>query len=67
MTVETAPNWRQIPRNAFDLAYQWLRENILSKSSKTFDLSQLRLHISKIDGSKFTDLTTVTVEAVSAT
>jgi hypothetical protein len=55
--LTNTPNWRQIPRNAFGKACQWLRDNILSKSSKTFDLSQLTLHISKIDGSKFTDLT----------
>jgi len=55
--LTNTPNWRQIPRNAFGKACQWLRDNILSKSSKTFDLSQLTIHISKIDGSKFTDLT----------
>ena len=55
--LTNTPNWRQIPRAAFDRACQWLRDNILSKSSKTYDLSQLTLHISKIDGSKFTDLT----------
>ena len=55
--ISNTPNWRQIPRGVFDRACQWLRDNILSKSSKTFDLSQLTLHISKIDGSKFTDLT----------
>jgi len=55
--LTNTPNWRQIPSNAFGRACQWLRDNILSKSSKTFDLSQLTLHISKIDGSKFTDLT----------
>ena len=51
--LTNTPNWRQIPSNAFGRACQWLRNNIFSKSSKTFD----SLHISKIDGSKFTDLT----------
>jgi len=50
------PNWRQIPLHAFKKACQWLRDNILSKSTKTFDLSSLTLHISKVDGSKFIDL-----------
>jgi len=54
--LSNAPNWRQIPKGAFDRACQWLRDNILSKSSTTFDLSQLTLHIAKTDGSKFTDL-----------
>lgn len=54
--LSNTPNWRQIPRNVFHRACQWLRDNILSKSSKTFDLSQLTLHVQKIDGSKFTDL-----------
>jgi len=55
--LTNTPNWRQIPRNAFGKACPCLRDNILSKSSKTFDLSQLTIHISKIDGSKFTDRT----------
>jgi len=55
--ISNTPNWRQIPRSVFERACQWLRDNILSKSSKTFDLSQLTLHIAKIDGDKFTDLT----------
>jgi len=54
--VSTTPNWRQIPLSSFIKACQWLRDNILSKSSKTFDLSSLTLHISKIDGTKFIDL-----------
>jgi len=54
--LSNTPNWRQIPRAAFDKACQWLRDNILSKSSKTFDLSQFTVHIAKIDSSKFTDL-----------
>ena len=54
--VSTTPNWRQIPLSSFNKACQWLRDNILSKSSKTFDLSSLTLHISKIDGTKFIDL-----------
>ena len=54
--LSNTPNWRQIPRQVFHRACQWLRDNILSKSSKTFDLSQLTLHVQKIDGSKFTDL-----------
>jgi len=52
----TTPNWRQIPLHSFQKACQWLRDNILSKSSKTFDMSSLTLHISKIDSSKFIDL-----------
>jgi len=50
------PNWRQIPLQAFQRACQWLRNNILSKSTKTFDLSSFTLYISKIDNSKFIDL-----------
>jgi len=55
--VSNTPNWRQVPKNVFERACQWLRDNILSKSSKTFDLSQLTINIGKVDGSKFTDLT----------
>jgi len=55
--ISNTPNWRQIPRSVFDSACQWLRDNILSKSSKTYDLSQLTISIGKVDRSKFTDLT----------
>lgn len=50
------PNWRQIRQTVFHSACAWLRNNILSKSSKTYDLSQFTVTINKIDGSKFTDL-----------
>ena len=55
--ISNTPNWRQIPRNVFNNACSWLRDNILSKSSKTYDLSQLNITIGKIDGTKFTELT----------
>ncbi len=41
---------------AFDSAAAWIRKEILSRSSKTFDLSQFSLTFSKIDGTKWTDL-----------
>ena len=54
--ISNTPNWRQIPKTVFDSACRWLRDNILSKSSKTYDLSQLSINIGKIDGTKFTEL-----------
>jgi hypothetical protein len=50
----TTPNWRQIHRAVFDRACAWLRDNILSKSSKTFDMTQINIYFDKIDNSKFT-------------
>ena len=41
---------------AFEAASKWIKENILTKSSRTFDLSQLDVVFSKIDNSKMTDL-----------
>jgi len=52
----TTPNWRQILLHAFHKACQWLRDNISSISSKTFDMTSLTLHISRIDAFKFIDL-----------
>lgn len=40
----------------FDRACTWLRDNILSKASMTFDMTQLSINFSKIDNTKFTDL-----------
>lgn len=52
----TTPNWRQIDNSTFSRACSWLRDNILSKSSKTFDMSQFMVSFSRINGAKFTDL-----------
>ena len=54
--MSTTPNWRQIDSHTFDRACAWLRDNILSKSSKTFDMSQLTVSIARPNNSKFTDL-----------
>ena len=43
-------------KTAFEAASKWIKENILTKSSRTFDLSQLDVVFSKIDNSKMTDL-----------
>jgi len=45
----STPNWRQIQRSVFQKACAWLRENILAKSSKTFDLSQMTINFGKTD------------------
>ena len=55
-TQMTTPNWYNIASGVFNAACRWLRENILSKSTKTFDLSQLTVSFGKVDNSKFTDL-----------
>jgi len=52
----TTLNWRQIQRSVFHAACSWLRENILSKSSKTVDLSQLTVSFSKTDKTNFNEL-----------
>jgi hypothetical protein len=52
----TTPNWRQIEKNIFHRACSWLRENILAKSSKTFDLSQMTINFGKIDKTTFNDI-----------
>ena len=52
----TTPNWRNMGAEVFMHGCRWLRENILNKSTKTFDLSQLTLSFGKLDQSKFTDL-----------
>lgn len=51
------PNWRHLPRVLFEQACNWLRVNILRKSSRTFDFSQLVLNFSRVDNMRFTDLT----------
>ena len=55
-TQMTTPNWYNIAAGVFNAACRWLRDNILSKSTKTFDLSQLTVSFGKVDNSKFTDL-----------
>lgn len=52
----TTPNWRQIQRGVFQTACSWLREHILSKSSKTVDLSQLTISFGKIDKTNFNEI-----------
>lgn len=55
-TQVTTPNWFNVNATVFANACRWLRENILKKSTKTFDFSQLTVSFGKTDTSKFTDL-----------
>ena len=55
-TASSTPNWKHIQQSAFDAGSMWIKSNILNKSSRTFDMSQLTVTFSKIDNSKFTDL-----------
>jgi len=52
----STPNWRQIHRSVFQKACAWLRENILAKSSKTFDLSQVTINFGKTDKTNFNEM-----------
>lgn len=52
----TTPNWRQVQGSTFHTACSWLRENILAKSSKTFDLSQMTIHFGKTDKTDFKEI-----------
>jgi len=52
----TTPNWRQVQGSVFHTACSWLRENILAKSSKTFDLSQMTIHFGKTDKTNFNEI-----------
>jgi hypothetical protein len=57
MTASSTPNWKHVQQSAFDTASKWIKENILTKSSRTFDLSQVDVVWSKTDSnSKMTDL-----------
>lgn len=49
-------NWRQIQCMVFEKACVWLRDNILSKSGTSFDMTSINVQFSKIDNTKFTDL-----------
>lgn len=55
-TQMSQQNWYNISKPVFTAACRWLRENILSKSTKTHDFSQLTVTFGKIDNGKFTDL-----------
>lgn len=55
-TASSTPNWRHVQKSAFDNGSAWIKSNILNKSSRTFDFSQLNVSFAKIDGSKFTEL-----------
>lgn len=52
----TTPNWRQISTSLFQNSCLWIRENILSKSSKTYDMSTLRVVYDRVDSKKFSTL-----------
>ena len=56
-SASSTPNWKHVQKTAFESASKWIKKEILSRSSKTFDMSQLTLTFSKIDGTKWTDLT----------
>lgn len=43
-------------KSAFENGSNWIKQNILNKSSRTFDFSQLNVTFGKVDGSKWTDL-----------
>lgn len=52
----TTPNWRNLGAEVFAQCCRWLRENILNKSTKTFNLTTLTVSFGKVDQGKFTDL-----------
>jgi hypothetical protein len=52
----TTPNWRQISTSLFQSSCLWIRENILSKSSRTYDMSTLRVLYDRVDSKKFSTL-----------
>lgn len=52
----TTPNWRQISMSLFQSSCLWIRENILSKSSRTYDMSALRISYDRVDSKKFCTL-----------
>jgi len=56
MQNSSTPNWRQIALALFQQSCQWIRQNILSKSSKTYDLSTLLVAYDRVDGKKFNKL-----------
>ena len=56
MQNSSTPNWRQIALPLFQQSCQWIRHNILSKSSKTYDLSKLHVAYDRVDGRKFNKL-----------
>ena len=53
----STPNWRQISLILFNSSVAWIRENILSKSSQTFDMSTLRVTYDRVNSEKFSTLT----------
>lgn len=55
-SASSTPNWKHVQKASFEAASKWIKKEILSRSSKTFDLSQFSLSFSKIDGTKWTDL-----------
>lgn len=50
------PGWRPVDSHTFARACAWLRDNILSKSGKTFDMSQINVTFSRLNNAKFTEL-----------
>ena len=52
----STPMWRQVDAHTFRRACSWLRDNILSKSSQTFDMTQMLVTFGRINNDKFTDL-----------
>lgn len=53
---QNTPNWRQITAVLFQNACSWIRENILSKSSKHYDLSTFQVTYDKMERRKFNRL-----------
>ena len=53
MQNASTPNWRQVALGLFQTSCQWIRQNILSKSSKTYDLCSLHVMYDRSDGKKF--------------
>lgn len=55
-SVSSTPNWRHVNKNVFQSGSQWIKTNILAKSSKIVDLTQLSVVFGRVDSTKFTDL-----------
>ena len=53
----STPNWRQISMTLFSASIAWIRENILSKSSQTYDMSSMRVTYDRVNSAKFSTLT----------
>jgi hypothetical protein len=64
---QSTPNWRQISSVLFQNACAWIRENILNKSSKHYDLSTFQVTYDKMDRRKFNKLSPSCFEAMPIT